>query len=127
LIASLAQLAGWLALAPQDEAPRYALSAVRTAGAVVFDTDDEAWVEVLAVDTEGAEVLFHSEGPDDKAALATGDGRFRVIVGERPVLVVAAVGALADVDAVMAVSRDLDDARERLQARYADAAVVAVR
>jgi hypothetical protein len=101
--------------------------AERVGDRVIFDTDDAAWVDVLAVDSTRSEVIFHSEAADDKATLASGDGRYRLPADDRPLLVVSAPMPVADSAAIVAVSASADEARSRLIALYPDAAVALVR
>jgi hypothetical protein len=127
LVASLAAVAAVAAMQSGEPAPRYALEATRTADGVVFDTDDEAFVEVYAVAPERAEVLFHSETAADKATIATRDGRYRTAADDRPLVLVASPVAIPDASTIVAAARDAADARVRLHARYPEADIVVLK
>jgi hypothetical protein len=97
----------------------------------VFDTDEAAWVEVIALRAGRAEVVFHSGTPGDKGQLATGDGRYRFTADADAFVVVAGPRALDGLDRVLGVlppgaERPVDVLVERLRERYPEAAVQGV-
>jgi len=127
----LAVAAGVWAADPVTTPPQVALDAQSEVGGVVFDTDDHAWIEVIALRSGRAEVVFHSESPGDKGALATGDGRFRLAAEGDALVLVASPSRIEGVDRVVGVlppteARPVDVLVERLRERYAGAAVVGV-
>lgn len=124
LVASLAAVAAVAAMQAAEPAPRYELDAERIAADVVFDTDDNAFVDVYAVSPERAEVLFHSETVADKASIATGDGRYRTPADDRPLVLVSSPVAITDATVIVAAARDAADARVRLHSRYPEADIV---
>lgn len=127
LVASLAVAAGAYAMVASRPEGTPELSGTREVDAVVFDTNDEAYVDVIAIGPDRAELLFHSTSPADKAALATTDGRYRTPADARPVVIVSAGTALPDTELVATSARDAADARARLRAAHPDAAVLVVR
>ena len=127
LVLGLASVAGVVATRPPPSAPAVELVASRAGSEVIFDTSDRAYVDVASLTSAHSEVLFHSTRPADKAALATGDGRFRVPADTRPVLVVSAAEELVDLPAIVAVAADMADARQRVADRYPSAAIAVVR
>jgi hypothetical protein len=126
LLGSLAAGAGVLAMAASEPGPRFDVSARRDAAGVRWDTDDEAFVDVIAVSAESAELLFHSASPADKAVLATGDGAYHVDADGRAVVIIATATEFQDSSLVLA-AKDAADARARIRARVPEAAVVIVR
>ena len=85
--------------------PRYAVTAVRQYEQVIFDTEDAAYVDVVAIDGRVGSSLFHSAAPADKGAIATGDGRYTVesnaeyvavVTADQPIENVVGLAALAD-------------------------------
>lgn len=127
LITSLAMAAAYVAFRPPSPEETFALSGGRFADAVVFDTDDAAWVDVLSISESRSEVVFHSDSMADKASLATGDGRFRIAVDERAVLVIAADQELEGTVGIAARADDVGEARDLIRAQYPSAAVIVVR
>jgi hypothetical protein len=132
LVALLAVAAAAAAL-PRDRAPALvSLDAQGTAASVVFDTDDSAWVDILAVHGPRAELLFESASPGDKGALGTGDGRYTLAAGPGTdaIVVVASPTRIEGLDRVLQGLPDGDDSVgalvERLRDRYTGAAVAAV-
>lgn len=121
--------AAW-ALFPGPPPSLVALQAHAEPGAVVFDTDDAAWVDVLAVRGGTVEVAFHSGTVGDKGTLATGDGRYRLAHAAPSFVVVAAPGPLEEVERVVAALPAGPEAAtvlaDRLRERYAGAAVAVV-
>lgn len=126
MVATLAVAAGVLAMTTSAPVAQYEVSASRDAGGVRWDTDDKAYVDVLAIAPDRAELLFHSASPADKAVLATGDGAFRVDVDDREVVIVVTPTEFGDTSLVLA-AQSADQARERIRARLPEAAVVIVR
>ncbi len=124
---TLAVGAAVLATRPAEPQPRFEVAAERAGDAVVFDTSDEAFVDVAAIGPSHAELLFHSATPAEKAAIATGDGRFRLPADTRAILVVAASEELADMAEIVAAASSADDARRRVRDRYPTAAALLVR
>jgi hypothetical protein len=127
----LAVAAGVWAADPVSVPPQVALEAQGEAGGVVFDTDDHAWVEIIALRSGRAEVVFHSDSPGDKGTLATGDGRFRLSAEGDALVLVASPTRIDGVDRVVGVlppsdARPVDVLVERLRERYVGAAVVGV-
>ncbi|MSQ02044.1 MAG: hypothetical protein EXR71_09160 [Myxococcales bacterium] len=120
---------GAAVLATQTAGPgrAWTVEASRDSTGVVFEVADGAFVDVLAVAPQHAEVLFHSADPADKAVLATSDGRYRQALDGRPILIIAAGAPLDDTAAVVAAALDVDDVRVRLRSRYPEAAIVIVR
>lgn len=131
LVALLAVAAGLFAFRSPGSVAEVSLSAERVAGAVVFDTADDAWVEVIALRGGRAEVVFHSDAPGTKGALATGDGRYRVASDADAFVVVAGKSSFDGLDQVVAVLPASDDPAgllaERLRERFPNAAVSALR
>ena len=127
LLASLAMVAAVAAMQAREPGPLFVVRASRDATGVTFDTDDSAFVDVLAIAPDRAEVVFHSATPADKASLVTGDGRYHAEVDARPLLVVASPTRIEDAAIVVAAARDVDDARVRLHSRYPEAAIVVIR
>ncbi len=130
LAAVLAAAAGVWTLRSVDGAAMPLHAAVEP-GSVVFDTDEAAWVEVIALRAGRAEVVFHSGTPGDKGQLATGDGRYRVTADADAFVVVAGPRALDGLDRVLGVlppgaERPVDVLVERLRERYPEAAVQGV-
>jgi hypothetical protein len=126
LVAAIAAVAGVLALNPPPRAARFYVSAERDATGVRLDADDAAYIDVFAIASDRAELLFHSASRADKAALATGDGAYHVEVDGRSVVVVASAAEVQDVSLLLAAST-AEQARERIRARDPEAAVVIVR
>lgn len=102
LITVAAGLYTWTHSAPP---PRYAVSGVRLQERVVFDTEEAAYVDVVAVDGRVGADLFHSVNPADKGAIATGDGRYAVesnaeyvvvVTADQPIENIVGLAALAD-------------------------------
>ncbi len=127
LVATLAFAAAVIAGQKGEPPPRYTVSAARDPSGVIFDTSDEAFVDVYSVASNRAEVLFHSASPADKAVMATRDGRYRTDTDERPVMVVASVVPVTDAAIIVAAAQDADDARVILHSRYPEAAIVVIR
>ncbi len=132
LLAVLAAASGVVALRPPRTDVSVALEAVREPGAVLFDTDEDAWVDVLAIRAGHVEVVFHSEHPADKGRLGTGDGRYRVVAEADDLVVIASPGPIEGVDRVVQGMPKGADAYtttlvNRLRDRYAGAAVTAIR
>ncbi len=126
LLASLAALAGVVAMTASEPGPRFTVTAVRDASGVRWDVDDNAFVDVIAVSADRSELLFHSETPADKAVLATGDGAYHSAVDDRAVLIVASSVPFTDTALVLAAG-SAEAARKAIRARLPDAAVVIVR
>ncbi|MBM4368294.1 MAG: hypothetical protein FJ102_18925, partial [Deltaproteobacteria bacterium] len=63
----------------------------------------------------------------EKAAIATGDGRFRLPADSRAILVVSAGEELRDMAGIVAAASSAEDARRRVRARYPSAAALLVR
>jgi hypothetical protein len=129
VVTLLAVGAALWALLPGPPPALVPLTAARAAGDVLFDTDDVAFVDVLALRAGGAEVLFHSATAGAKGALGTGDDRYRLAADAPVVVVVASPLPLQDMDRV-AAGLDvvaLDDLGARLRERYAGAAVAVLR
>ncbi|MSP54246.1 MAG: hypothetical protein EXR69_01365 [Myxococcales bacterium] len=106
----------------------FAVSADRTAATLTFDTDDDAYVDVIAIDGHLASSLFHSGAPADKGEIATGDGRFAVdseadvivvVTSSAPIPPLGGVGELVDDAAALgdAVRRDVPGAGVVILAR----------
>lgn len=127
LVATLALAAAVLAGQEGEPPPHFSVRATRDASGVIFDTADEAFVDVFALAPNRAEVLFHSTSPADKAVLATRDGRYRADVDERPVIVIASTVPILDAATIVAAAQDVDDARVILHSRYPEAAIVVIR
>lgn len=131
LVALLAVAAGVWASLPVPAASDVLLVAKAEAGGVVFDTDDDAWIEVIALRGTQADVVFHSESPGDKGRLGTGDGRFRIQTEADAVVLVASRSRLTGIERVLGVLPPSDmPAKDvlvkRLRDRYAGSAVVGV-
>ncbi|MES2638896.1 MAG: hypothetical protein V4850_05420 [Myxococcota bacterium] len=127
----LAVAAGVWASLPVPTTTDVMLEARAEADGVVFDTDDEAWIEVIALRGATADVVFHSETPGDKGKLATGDGRFRMQTEADAIVLVASRSRLVGIDRVLGVLPpsdvpSVDVLVERLRERYVGAAVVGV-
>ncbi len=127
LFLTLAVGAAVLATRPTEPEALYEVAAVREGAALFFDTSDEAFVDVAAIGPSHAELLFHSATRAEKAAIAAGDGRFRLPADGRAMLVVAADEELTDMAAIVAAASSADDARRRVRDRYPTAAAVLVR
>jgi hypothetical protein len=127
LIGSLAAAAAFIAFSPPTPEAIYALTASRVGDEVVFDTDDGAYVDILSVSEASSQLVFHSESTADKAVLSTGDGRFRVVVDHRSVLVVASNEPIAGSRGVVGRANSVGEARDLLRSEYPGAAVVVVR
>lgn len=115
----------WVLLPPRDAAD-VPLTVEPAAGGVRFDTDDEAWVDVVAIRGGTPSLLAHSEEPLTKAAWATGDGRYELPVEADEVLVVARSTRLDEMDLVIAAQAGGTDGAtlaERLRERFPGAAV----
>ncbi|MDP2314150.1 MAG: hypothetical protein Q8P41_14705 [Pseudomonadota bacterium] len=130
-VALLAVAAGVWTFQPGVPPTDVALEAHAQPGAVLFDTDDDAWVEVIALRDGRAEVVFHSDTPGAKGALATGDGRFRLETEADALVLVASRVRLDGVERVLGVLppsdvRPVDVLVARLRERYVGAAVVGV-
>jgi hypothetical protein len=130
LAALLAVAAGLFAFRDQGRVAEVPLTVERESGGLVFDTSDQAWVEVVALDGARANVVFHSDSPGSKGAIATGDGRYRVASLAGAHVVIAGTSAFDGLDQVLAVVPATDDpARllaERVRERFPNAAVEAV-
>lgn len=126
LCLGLAGVAGVVATRPPAAAPSVSLVASRAGDEVRFDTSDDAFVDVAAVSPSRSEVIFHSAHPSDKAALATGDGRYRVPADDRALLVVSASEPLLDLPAIVLAAADMAEAKQRVLGRYPSAAVAVV-
>ncbi len=128
VVALLAALAGIVTLRGGGGDAALGLEAAMDRGGVVFDTDDAAWVEVVALRAGHPEVVFHSAAPGDKGQLGTGDGRYRFGGQADAFVVVASPTRLDGVDRVLGVlppgaERPVDVLVERLRERYPEAAV----
>lgn len=128
LVGVLAAAAGAWTLYGGGDASGIALVASVEPGAVVFDTDDAAWVEIIALRAGRPDVVFHSDTPGDKGTLATGDGRYRLPADADAFVVLASPERLDGVDRVLGVlppgaERPVDILVERLRERYTGAAV----
>ncbi|MFZ5482475.1 MAG: hypothetical protein ACOZNI_37275 [Myxococcota bacterium] len=128
LVALLATGAALWTLLPGPPAALVPLTAAREPGAVVFDTEDTAYVDVLARTPSGLEVVFHSDAAGDKGALGTGDGRYRFATDAPVVLVVASPAPLDDMERVAAglAGAEPETLVERLRERYTGAAVASL-
>lgn len=84
----------------------FAVSAGRTASTLTFDTDDGAYVDVIAIDGHLASSLFHSVALADKGGIATGDGRYAV---ESDADVIVVVTSPAPIPALGGVGELVDD------------------
>ncbi len=126
LLTSLAAGAGGLAISAAEPGPRFSVTATRDAEGVRWDTDDDAFVDVVAVSADRAEVLFHSRSPADKAVLATGDGAYRVDVDARAVVIVASSTEFQD-SALLLAAPSAEAARDSIRARLPEAAITIVR
>lgn len=126
LLGLVAIAAGVWVSVPGPVGPRTELEAAADAGGVVFDTDDRAYVDVIAIRAGTSSLVFHSEGPADKGALATGDGRYRLAAEADAFLVVAALVPLADLPLVVSAvpsGTDTSTLRSRVRERYPSAAL----
>lgn len=126
LVGCLAIAAGVMAMSASEPGPAFDVTARRDAGGVRWDTDDNAFVDVIAVSGDRAELLFHSTSPADKAVLATGDGAYHVDVDDREVVIVATTSEFGDGPLVLAAPTGAQ-ARQLIRARLPEAAVVIVR
>ena len=79
----------------------------------MFDTDDTAYVDVVAIDGRAGTTLFHSETPSDKGSIATGDGRYGLAADSDFVVVLTAPQPIPNVVGLSALADD--------PGRYADA------
>ncbi len=127
----LAVAAGVWTVQPSTPATDVALEALFEPGGVLFDTDDDAWIEVIALRGGEADVVFHSDSPGAKGKLATGDGRFRFDTDADALVLVASRARLDGIERVLGVlpvgdARPIDVLVGRLRERYAGAAVVGV-
>ncbi|MDP2308377.1 MAG: hypothetical protein Q8P18_20330 [Pseudomonadota bacterium] len=127
----LAVAAGVWASLPVPAATDVTLVARADAGGVLFDTDDDAWIEVIELRGAQAEVVFHSDNPGDKGKLGMGDGRFRILTDADSVVLVASRSRLVGIERVLGVLPPSDEPpkevlMERLRERYVGAAVVGV-
>lgn len=129
-VALLAAAAGVWASMPVPAASDVMLEAHAEAGGVLFDTDDDAWIEVIVLRGTQADVVFHSDNPGDKGKLGTGDGRFRLKTEAGTVVLVASRTRLVGIERVLDVLPSDGDAHprdalvQRLRERYVGAAVV---
>ncbi|MFN7147319.1 MAG: hypothetical protein ACK4YP_26360, partial [Myxococcota bacterium] len=128
LVGVLAAAAGAWTLYGGGPTSGITLEASVEPGAVVFDTDDAAWVEIIALRSGRPDVVFHSDTPGDKGELATGDGRYRLSAAADAFVVLASPERLDGVDRVLGVlppgaERPVDILVERLRERYTGAAV----
>jgi hypothetical protein len=105
LAALIAVAAGLYSWTHSALPPRYAVTGVRQHEQVIFDTEDAAYVDVVAVDGRVGSALFHSAEPADKGAIATGDGRYAVesnaeyvavVTADQPIENVVGLAALAE-------------------------------
>ncbi len=110
LLAVGAGVFAWTHRAPP---PAFPASASRTQEAMVFDTDDTAYVDVVAIDGRAGTTLFHSETPSDKGSIATGDGRYGLAADSDFVVVLTAPQPIPNVVGLSALADD--------PGRYADA------
>ncbi|MBM4389574.1 MAG: hypothetical protein FJ090_00520 [Deltaproteobacteria bacterium] len=127
LLVTFAVGAAVLATRPAEQGARFELAGARVVDTVVFDTSDEAYVDVAAIGPGHAELLFHSTTPSEKAAIATGDGRFRLPADSRAILLVSAGEELRDMAEIVAAASSAEDARRRVRDRYPSAAALLVR
>lgn len=130
VVGLLALAAGTWALLPSRADADVPLEATRDAAGVVFDTDDEAYVDLLALRGGTLSLVLHSVTPLDKAELATRDGRYRVALDADVVFLVARSSRLDGVEALVGglsgVPADRDEVRRRLLDRFPRAAVATV-
>jgi hypothetical protein len=108
-----------------------ALDAAWQRDGVVFDTEDAAWIEVVALRGGRAEVAFASAAPGDKGQLATGDGRFRLQGSADAYVIVASPTAVEGIDRVVGAlavggERPAATLAQRLRERYPGATVRSV-
>lgn len=128
LVGALAAAMATVLLLPSAPEPGPELAARIDRGTLLFDVDDDAFVEVIALDEGGgARLVFHSETAAAKGTLATGDGRFRLDAGAPAYLVAASTEAMADAGLVAASAGGAKDAVARLEERFPGAAVALVR
>ncbi len=103
-----------------------ALTAEAQPGAVQFDTDDLAWVYVVATSPGGANAVFTSARAADKGDIATGDGGFRVEGAADRWIVVASPTKVDDFVTVLTagpVGESASAIADRLTARWPTANV----
>jgi len=121
LLGLVAVAAGVYVSLPGEVGPSAAVEAAAQAGAVVFDTDDSAYVDVIALRSGSATVVFHSVSPADKGAVATGDGRYKVVADADQFLIVASSRPLEDLPLVVQAVPSGTDAsmlKTRVRERY---------
>lgn len=127
VVGLMATAAGTWALLPAPPPPDVALEAQRTGEGVRFDTDDAAYVDVLALRGGTLSLVAHSERPGDKGAWATGDGRYALPVDADQVFVVARSTSLEDmdrlVDGFVGETATAAEVRRRLRDRFPGAAI----
>lgn len=130
LVALLAAFAALLADHAARPGPEVPLTAAWEGAGVVYDTDDAAWVDVVAVRGGTVSVVARSQSVADKAAHATGDGRFRVDAEAEALVVLAGGESFHDLEAVLlgfsGGTATVDGVARRLRERYPRAAVAVV-
>jgi len=127
VVAACAVAAGTWSLLPGPPPADEPLSAERTVDGVMFDTDDDAYVDVLALHGGVVTLAFHSASAGDKGTLATGDGRYTLSADGDSYLVVAH-GEVMDgiqplIDGFSGTQADAKEVQTRLRDRFPGAAV----
>lgn len=126
----IAVAVGTATLLPGRPPADVALTAQAVPSGVRFDTDDAAFVDVVALRGVDVSLVFHSASREAKGALATGDGRFSLDVDGDALFVVARSTELDEMDRVVdgfgGSGVDADEVRDRLRDRFPGAAVTLV-
>lgn len=131
LMALLAAFAAAVAARGAGLPPEVELEATAAVdGGARFDTEDAAYVDVLAVRAGSVSPLLHSTSPADKGAWATGDGAYLVRAEADALVVIAAASPLEDTTAIAAgigaATGGVDELVRRVRDRYPRAAVAVV-
>jgi hypothetical protein len=128
--ALLAAVVGAWTLGGPGPEPAVPLQVTKAGDGLLFDTADDAFVDLVAVRAGGPTVVFHSVSPADKGRMATGDGRYHLRDDAAAFVAIASDDPIEGLDRVLEVlpsggERPLEVMIERLRERYPDAAVLA--
>lgn len=130
LMALLAAFAAVVTATGAGPPPEVELEAAAADGGARFDTEDAAFVDVLAVRAGSVSPLLHSTSPADKGAWATGDGAYQVRAEADALVVIAAASPMDDSAAIAAgmgnASGGVEELVRRVRDRYPRAAVAVV-
>lgn len=106
--------------------PTFEVTAERDATGVIFDTSDDAYVDVIALNGSLGEPLLHSVAVFDKGQHATGDGRYRFNADADVIVVVTSAAPIIDLAALLAFEADPSRLEEIVQRTVPNAGVVAL-